>query len=151
MPILIFLACTLITWLLLQRTKFGTYVYAYGGNPNAALVSGIRTNLIIVLVYVLAGMCYAIAAIVLSSRQEAGVPSSGTGYDMEAITCAIIGGSSFSGGIGTIPGTFVGALIMGVLANGMTMMQVDPNWQMVAKGSVIILAVLFDMLKNRSD
>lgn len=150
MPIIIFVICTVIAYILLHRTKFGTYVYAIGGNENAALVSGINVKLITTSVYVLAGMFYAIAAVVLTARQEAGAPGSGVSYDMEAITCAIIGGASFSGGIGTIAGTFVGALIMGVLANGMTMLQVNPNWQMVVKGAVIILAVLFDMLKNRS-
>lgn len=134
----------------MHRSKFGTYIYAIGGNENAARVSGISVNKILVMVYMLAGMTYGIAAIVLTARQESGVPSAGIGYDMEAITCAIIGGSSFSGGIGTIGGTVVGALIMGVLANGMTMLRVNPNWQTVVKGAVIIAAVLLDMRKNRS-
>lgn len=150
MPVVVFLICAVFAYVLLHRTKFGTYVYAIGGNENAAMVSGISVNKIKTVVYILAGMFYGVASIVLTARQESGVPSVGLGYDMEAITCAIIGGSSFSGGIGTISGTFVGALIMGVLANGMTMLQVNPNWQMVVKGSVIILAVLFDMRKNRS-
>lgn len=150
MPIVIFVGCTLLAYVVLHKTKYGTYVFAIGGNENAALVSGINVRKNKFFVYVIAGVTYAIAAMVLSARQESGVPGSAEGYDMEAITCAIIGGSSFSGGIGTIGGTFVGALIMGVLANGMTMMRVDPNWQMVVKGAVIILAVLFDMYKNRN-
>lgn len=149
-PVIIFAVCAVAAYIILHRSKFGTYVYATGGNENAAKVSGIAVNKILVLVYVLAGMMYGIAAIVLTARQESGVPSVGLGYDMEAITCAIIGGSSFSGGIGTICGTVVGALIMGILANGMTMMQVNPNWQTVVKGGVIVAAVLFDMRKQRS-
>lgn len=149
-PVLIFAICAVISYIVLHHSKFGTYVYATGGNENAARVSGIGVNKVLVMVYVLAGMMYAIAAIVLTARQESGVPSVGVGYDMEAITCAIIGGSSFSGGIGTIGGTVVGALIMGVLANGMTMLRVNPNWQTVVKGAVIVAAVLFDMRKNRN-
>lgn len=149
MPVIIFVLFAVISYILLHMSKFGTYVYAIGGNENAALVSGISVNLIKLCVYSFAGMSYGLAAVVLTARQESGIPTTGVAWDMEAITCAIIGGSSFSGGIGTIPGTFVGALIMGVLANGMTMLQVNPNWQMVVKGSVIILAVLFDMRKNR--
>lgn len=149
-PVIIFAVCALIAFIILHRSKFGTYVYAIGGNENAARVSGISVNKILVMVYMLAGMMYGIAAIVLTARQESGVPSAGIGYDMEAITCAIIGGSSFSGGIGTVGGTIVGALIMGVLANGMTMLRVNPNWQTVVKGAVIIAAVLLDMRKNRS-
>lgn len=149
-PVVIFAFCALMAYIILHRSKFGTYVYAIGGNENAARVSGVSVNKILVMVYVLAGMMYGIAAIVLTARQESGVPSAGVGYDMEAITCAIIGGSSFSGGIGTIGGTVVGALIMGVLANGMTMLRVNPNWQTVVKGAVIVGAVLFDMRKNRN-
>lgn len=149
-PVIIFAICAVVTYIVLHLSKFGTYVYATGGNENAARVSGISVNKVLVMVYVLAGMMYAIAAIVLTARQESGVPSVGVGYDMEAITCAIIGGSSFSGGIGTIGGTVVGALIMGVLANGMTMLRVNPNWQTVVKGAVIVAAVLFDMRKNRN-
>lgn len=149
-PVIIFALCAVVSYIILHRSKFGTYVYATGGNENAAKVSGIQVNKILVMVYMLAGMTYGIAAIVLTARQESGIPSVGLGYDMEAITCAIIGGSSFSGGIGTIGGTVVGALIMGVLANGMTMMHVNPNWQTVVKGAVIVAAVLFDMRKNRS-
>lgn len=149
-PVIIFAICAFLAFVILHRSKFGTYIYAIGGNENAARVSGISVNKMLVMVYMLAGMTYGIAAIVLSARQESGVPSAGIGYDMEAITCAIIGGSSFSGGIGTIGGTVVGALIMGVLANGMTMLRVNPNWQTVVKGAVIIAAVLLDMRKNRS-
>jgi len=149
-PVIIFAVCALLAFIILHRSKLGTYIYAIGGNENAARVSGISVNKILVLVYMLAGITYGIAAIVLTARQESGVPSAGVGYDMEAITCAIIGGSSFSGGIGTIGGTVVGALIMGILANGMTMLRVNPNWQTVIKGAVIIAAVLFDMRKNRS-
>lgn len=149
-PVIIFAVCALLAYIILHRSKFGTYIYAIGGNENAARVSGISVNKMLVLVYMLAGITYGIAAVVLTARQESGVPSAGIGYDMEAITCAIIGGSSFSGGIGTIGGTVVGALIMGVLANGMTMLRVNPNWQTVVKGAVIIAAVLLDMRKNRS-
>jgi len=149
MPVIVFAICCIIAYILLQKTKYGAYIYAIGGNENAAIVSGVNVKSIKMSAYALAGMFTAIGAIVLTARQESGQPQMGVGYDMEAITCAIIGGTSFSGGIGTISGTIVGALIMGVLANGMTMLQVNPNWQMVVKGVVIVLAVLLDMYKNR--
>jgi len=109
-PVIIFAICSFLAYTLLHKSKFGTYVYAIGGNENAALVSGLSVNKVKTAVYVLAGIFYGVAAIVLTSRQQAGIPSVGIGYDMEAITCAIIGGSSFSGGIGTIGGNIVGAI-----------------------------------------
>jgi len=150
-PIVIFVACGIIAYVLLHKTKFGMYIYAIGGNENAALVSGIKVKRIKTLAYVLGGAFTAIAAIVITSRQQSGQPGMGEGYEMEAITCAIIGGSSLSGGVGGIPGTVIGELIMGVIANSMTMLQVDPNWQMVIKGAIIALAVLLDVHKKTSN
>lgn len=150
-PILIFIACGIIGFIILHRTKFGTYVYAIGGNVNAAMVSGINVKKITTFVYVLCGIFNAIAAIVITSRQESGQPGVGIGYEMEAITCAVIGGASLAGGIGKITGTLIGAVIVGILTNSMTMMQVDPNWQLVVKGTIIVVAVLIDMRKKQKD
>lgn len=147
-PIMIFAACCVIAFILLHKTRFGLQVFAIGGNENAALVSGIRVKKIKMLTYILAGMFTSIGAIVLTSRQQAGNPTTGNGYEMDAITCAIIGGASLSGGIGSIGGTIVGVMILGIISNAMTMLQIDPYWQMVAKGVLIGSAVLFDEMKN---
>ena len=149
MPVVVFIIFAIITYTLLHKTKFGTYVYAIGGNENAAVVSGINVKLNLMLIYSLAGAMTATGGIVLAARTNSGQPGVGIGYDMDAITCAIIGGSSFSGGVGTITGTVVGAMIMGILTNGMTMLQINPNIQMIVKGCVIVGAVLIDESKSR--
>lgn len=148
-PIIIFLFCGLIGFIILHRTKYGTYIYAIGGNVNAAIVSGINVKAITMLVYVIAGFFNAVAGIVVTARQQSGQPSVGVGYELEAITCVVIGGTSLAGGIGKITGTLLGAVIIGILTNGMTMMQVDPNWQLVVKGTIIVAAVLIDMSKKK--
>ncbi|NQT61029.1 MAG: ABC transporter permease [Bacteroidetes bacterium] len=148
-PIIIFILCGLVAYIILHRTKYGTYIYAIGGNPNAAIVSGINVKAITTLVYVLAGFFTAVAGIVVTARQQSGQPSVGIGYELEAITCVVIGGTSLAGGIGKISGTIIGAIIIGILTNGMTMMQVNPNWQLVVKGVIIVSAVLIDMTKKK--
>lgn len=149
MPIFIFIVCCVLSYIVLHKTKFGTHVFAIGGNRNAALVSGINVKRVEMVCYVLAGVFTAIGSIVLTSRQQAGHPTTGTGYEMDAITCAIIGGASFSGGVGSISGTIVGVLILGVISNAMTMLQIDPYLQMTVKGILIAAAVLADVRKNR--
>jgi ribose/xylose/arabinose/galactoside ABC-type transport system permease subunit len=149
MPIWILALMFLIGFVILHKTKFGVYIYAIGSNENAAKVSGVKVRSKKMLVYTLAGAFAGVAAVVLTSRILAGQPAVGSGYEMDAITGAIIGGASFSGGIGTMAGTIVGALIMGVLTNGMTMLQIDPSLQMLVKGIVIVGAVLLDERKHR--
>lgn len=149
MPIFIFIICCIISYIVLHKTKFGLHVFAIGGNKNAALVSGINVKKVEMACYVLAGVFTAIGSIVLTSRQQAGHPTTGTGYEMDAITCAIIGGASFSGGVGSVSGTIVGVLILGVISNAMTMLQIDPYLQMTVKGVLIAAAVLADVRKNR--
>jgi len=150
-PIAVWLliAMTVLFYFLLHKSKFGTYVYAIGGNQTAAKVSGINVKTILTIVYTIAGACTGLAALIMTSRTLAGNPSYGTAYEMDAITCCIIGGTSFTGGIGRAVNTTIGAFIMGVLTNGMTMLQIDPNSQQVIKGAVIVLAVLLDERKNR--
>lgn len=150
-PILIFILAFVFVmgYILLHKTKFGIYVYAIGGNEVAAIVSGVKVKRNKTLVYTLAGSFSGIAAVALTSRILAGVPSVGGGYELSAIAMAVIGGTSFSGGIGNIFGTIVGACIIGILTNGMTMMRVDPALQMMVKGAVIVGAVLLDERKYR--
>ncbi len=148
-PIVILIVIFIVAMLLLHKTKFGVYVFAIGSNEVAAVVSGIKVKRIKTMVYTFAGIFTGCAAVVLTSRILAGQPAVGNGYEMDAITGAVIGGASFSGGIGTIFGTIIGALIMGVLTNGMTMLQITPAVQMIVKGAVIVGAVLLDERKHR--
>jgi ribose/xylose/arabinose/galactoside ABC-type transport system permease subunit len=147
-PILIVGLSFAIGFIILHKTKFGTYIYAIGSNEKAANVSGVNVKLNKSIVYTIAGAFTGVAAILLTSRTISGQPAAGQGYEMDAITGAIIGGTSFTGGIGTMFGTLIGALLMGVLNNGMTMLQIDPHLQQVVKGAVIIIAVMIDERKN---
>lgn len=144
-PILIMLGIVCITWVIINRMKFGRYLYAIGGNDNAALASGINIVKSKILVFVIAGSFFGLAGAVLMGRINAGVPTAGEGYEFDAITAAIIGGTSLYGGIGNIPGTIIGALIIGVLNNILNLVGISSYWQLVIKGAIIVGAVLFDV------
>jgi inositol transport system permease protein len=149
LPIIIFLSVALAMHILLSNTRFGRHVYALGGNEQAARISGINIGRVKILVYMLAGLLSGLAGLMLSSRIGSGQPGLGQGYELDAIASAVIGGTSLSGGIGTIWGTIVGALIIGVLNNGMDLIGVNAYWQTVLKGSIIVIAVIIDERKNR--
>jgi len=143
-PFLIVVIAAILLTILLTKTKFGTYVFAVGGNENAARYSGIKTDKIKVLTYMLLGLCVAIAATIEMSRMAAvASTTSGNMYEFEAITAAIVGGASISGGRGKIVGTVVGFLILGIISNMMIMMNISPYLNGAVKGLVILLAVLF--------
>jgi inositol transport system permease protein len=129
---------------LMTRTRFGKHLYAIGGNEQAAVVCGIDVRRCLIGVYTIAGMLSGLAGVLLTSRISVGQPTAGVGYELDAIAAAVIGGTSLSGGVGTVPGTIIGALIIGVLNNGLDLLRVDPNWQQVIKGVLIVGAVLFD-------
>ncbi|MCG8569192.1 MAG: ABC transporter permease [Spirochaetes bacterium] len=148
-PVIILVVMALISHTMLKHTKFGKYNYAIGGNEQAARVSGINITKYKILIYTYAGMLAGLAGVVLSSRVSSGQPGFGNMYELDAIASAVIGGTSLNGGIGTIPGTLVGAMILGVLNNGLVLMNVDANWQQVVKGVIIIGAVVMDVRKNR--
>jgi ribose/xylose/arabinose/galactoside ABC-type transport system permease subunit len=119
-------------------------VYAVGGNELAAKVSGVNTDRVLIGVYALAGALAGLAGIVLSSRVMSGSPATGTGYELDAIAAVVIGGTSLSGGVGSIAGTLVGVLIIGVMNNGLDLLNVSSYWQEIVKGLIIVLAVLLD-------
>ncbi len=144
LPIYIMLFVAAISHILLKHTKFGKYVYAIGGNQQAAIVSGINVKKYLILVYTYAGTLAGVSGIVLASRLSAGQPTAGVNYELDAIASAVIGGTSLSGGIGTIPGTIIGALIIGVLNNGLVLLNVSPYLQLISKGVIIVVAVLLD-------
>ncbi|VBB07254.1 abc transporter permease [Lucifera butyrica] len=148
-PIYIMIVTGVLVHILLKHTKFGKHVYAIGGNTQAAVVSGINVERTLIYVYSLAGLLAGLGGIILTSRLDAGQPTSGVGYELDAIASAVIGGTSLSGGIGTIGGTMIGALIIGVLNNGLDLLNVSPYWQQILKGVIIVGAVLLDKIKNK--
>jgi ribose transport system permease protein len=137
-------------YIFLNRTVVGRHIYATGGNPEAARLSGVPVDRILVLVYTISGLMAGLAAVVLAGRTDSGYPNAGLGFELDAISACIIGGTSFFGGVGTVGGTLIGALIMGVLRNGLNIMSVDTNWQTVVIGTVIIAAVYVDVLRRRA-
>jgi len=149
-PIIILLIMAVVTHILYAHTKFGKYIYAIGGNEQAARVSGIDAEKYKMLIYVYASFLAGLAGVVVSSRIGSGQPGLGVGYELDAIAAAVIGGTSLSaGGIGTVAGTIVGALIIGVLNNILDLMNVSAYWQQIIKGCIIVGAVILDQLKQR--
>ena len=134
---------------LLARFTFGRYVYAIGGNEEAAKLSGINTARIKTLVYGLSGALAACAAVVVTSRLGSAQPTAGTGYELDAIAAVVLGGTSLSGGLGTVAGTALGALIIGVLGNALNLLDVSSYYQMMIQGAVILAAVLMDRGRSR--
>lgn len=148
-PVLIMLAVYAIAWLLLDRMPFGRYVYAIGGNEQATRLTGVRVARVKLIVYTLAGLTSAIAAIVLTGRLMSGQPNAGVGFELDAIAAVVMGGTSISGGRGAILGTLVGALLLGVLNNGLNMIGVNPYVQNVIKGGIILLAIYISRERSR--
>lgn len=144
LPVIIFIIIIIIGVFILHYTRYGRHVYAIGGNELAAKVSGINTVNVKIGVYAFTGALAGLAGIVLSSRVMSGSPATGQGYELDAIAAVVIGGSSLSGGVGTIAGTIVGVLIIGVMNNGLDLMNVSSYWQQIVKGLIIVLAVLLD-------
>jgi ribose transport system permease protein len=137
-------------WFLLRHTRFGRYVYAVGGNEEAAFLAGVKTKNITFWVYVLNGLLVGLAAVVLASRLGAGVPNSGLQYELDVIAAVVVGGTSLSGGRGSVIGTLTGAAFIAVLNNGLNLVGVDTYIQKIILGVVILLAVLADRF-NRTD
>lgn len=149
MPAIIAGIVVLVAYFILHHTKFGRYVYAIGGNYEAAKLSGIKVKKTLLFVYMIAGITYSIGAAILIGRLNSAQPIGGTGYELDAIAAVVIGGTSLSGGAGTVLGTVLGALVMGILRNGLNLLNVSSYLQQVFIGSVIILAVLVDQLRKR--
>jgi len=132
-----------------KKSVFGRHIYAMGGNVKAARLSGVKTSRVLFLVYVNMALLSALAGIVIAGRLNAATPKAGNGFELDAIAACFIGGASTTGGIGTVFGVIVGALIMGVLNNGMSIMGVSVDWQQAIKGMVLLLAVASDILSKR--
>lgn len=149
-PVILVVVVYAIFHVFLTRTTLGRDVYAIGGNKQAAMFSGIPVGRRLTMVYTMSGALAAVGAVVLSGRLNSGFPLAGDGAELDAIAAVIIGGASFFGGVGTVWGTLIGALIMGVLRNGLTLLNVSPNWQKVVIGVVIVAAVWIDVLRQRT-
>ena len=147
-PIIIFAIILAICFLLLYKTRYGRYVFAVGGNANAARVSGINIKRIIASVYILSGVLAALAGVITSARVTSGVTNTGEGYETDAIAMVVIGGTSLAGGKGRLWGTVVGILLMVCLSSGLDMLGVSAYYQMMVKGFVVILAVMLDGLSS---
>ncbi|OOS02375.1 sugar ABC transporter permease [Canicola haemoglobinophilus] len=147
--VLVYIVIVIGSHILLSRSTFGRHVYAVGGNLNAAKICGINTTKTLIWVYVFAGALSGLVGALLAARTYAGNPSYGLAWELDAIAAAVIGGVSLSGGIGTIPMCVIGALIIGTTNKGLNMLGVDPYWQQIIKGLIIVVAVLIDTLKRR--
>ncbi len=149
-PFWIFLAVAVTLSLILGFMRFGHYVYAIGGNPTAAAHMGIDVPRIKLLVYVITGVCSAIAGIILVGQTATGQPAGALGYELTAIAAVIVGGASLSGGQGRMSSTIVGVFLLGVVSNALNLFGVSPFWQPVATGSILVLAVAIDSVAARS-
>lgn len=149
MPIVLAGLAFLIGGLVLRRTSFGEYVYLLGDNPVAARLAGLPSNLVTIAVYAISGLCSALAGLILVARLDSAQPIIGQGYEFNAIAAVVVGGTSFSGGEGTLIGTLLGALLIETLNNGMNLLNISSLWEQVAKGLVIALALLLYKAINR--
>jgi ribose transport system permease protein len=148
-PVVIMLVVFFLAHFISQRTRFGRFVYAIGGNKEAAFLSGIKVKRVQSYTFVISSGLAALSGMILASRLASGQPNGGIGWEFEAITGAVIGGVSINGGKGKIFGVLFGAIVIGLLTNGMTLMNVNSFWQKIIKGLVLVAAVSFDVIKTR--
>ena len=148
-PILLMIVLYVVSHIVMSRTVFGRYVYAIGGNSEAARLSGVPVKRILMTVYTICGALAGLGGIVLTSQLSAGDPKFGLMYELEVIAAVVVGGTSLMGGRGKIFGTLIGAFIIAVIKNGMNLTNVDPFNQKIVLGAVLMVAVLLDTLKRR--
>jgi len=148
-PVLLVVAVVAVFYFVMRQTVYGRSLYAIGANPVAARLSGIRSRQAVFFAFVLSGACIAIGGLILTSQLSAASPQAATGLELSVVTAVVLGGASLSGGRGTVVGTILGLLVIGVLNNGLVLLNVSPFWQDVARGTLLILAVSFDRLRAR--
>src|SRR6185312_12603743 len=149
-PVVVMLALAAFSAILLKKTRYGRYLYAIGGSEDAAVAAGIKVRRIKILAFVACGVFSAIGGVLLMARLNSGQPAAGVGYEFDAITGAVIGGTSFTGGVGTILGTLTGSLIVGVINNVLNLLSVPSYYQQVLKGLIIVIAVVLDLRTRTS-
>ena len=150
-PVVIMLVIFVLVLFLLVKTTFGKYIYAIGGNRDCARYAGINIERIETLAYTLSGTLAGVAGVILAARMYSGQPNAGDGYELNAIAATVIGGASMTGGIGSVAGTILGALVIGIMNNGLNLMKAQYYYQTIAKGVVILAAVLLDTYKRRME
>jgi ribose transport system permease protein len=151
MPVWIAAVIVVAAVILTRNTKLGRHIYAIGGNETASRLSGLKIKRVKLIVYSIAGALSAVGGIIVTSRLDSAQPNAGLGYELDSIAAVVIGGTSLNGGKGTIMGTVQGALIIGILNNGLVLLNVSPFWQQVIKGLVILLAVVVEKLNRREN
>ena len=149
MPVWISVVLVAAFVVLTRKTRFGRYLYAVGGNERASLLTGLRVNRIKVWVYTLGGGLAGVAGLLVTARLDSAQPNAGLGYELDSIAAVVIGGTSLSGGRGSVLGTVLGCLIIGVLNNGLFLLNVSPFWQQIIKGFVILAAVAIDKMNQK--
>ena len=150
-PILLLIGTFAVAHFVLTQTRYGRHFYAVGGNPHAAKVSGLPVHKIRFSVYVISGALAALAGMLLAARTGSALPQAGIAYELDAIAAVVIGGTSLAGGVGRVTGTLIGALLIGVMNNGLDLMGVESYYQQVIKGILIVAAVMLDQSKNKQD
>jgi ribose/xylose/arabinose/galactoside ABC-type transport system permease subunit len=148
-PVVILFIIAIIAYIIMHWTRFGRYIYAVGGNVNSATASGVNVFWTRTFSFTIMGFCAGVAGLIMTSRIAAAQPNIGVGYETDAIAACVIGGTSFSGGIATIPGTMIGIGIIGLIYNGMNLIGINSYWQTITKGLLIIGAVMLDMFMNK--
>lgn len=140
-PVILMIIIYALAWVVLQRTAFGRHVYAIGGNELAARLSGVKTQRVKLAVYAVSGLTSACAAVILTGRLMSGQPNAGVGFELDAIAAVVLGGTAIAGGRGLVIGTLIGAVLLGILNNGLNLMGINPYLQDVIKGGIILLAI----------
>lgn len=149
-PVILMIVCVLAGSFIMNKTRFGRYIYAVGGNSETSKWSGLNVDKIKIEVFVIMGILTSIAGIIVAARLGSGQPSAGNSFEMDCITAAVVGGTSMSGGKGKIFGTIVGVLLLTVLTNGMTLIDINSYWQQVIKGAIIVASVLMDTKSKKN-
>ena len=147
-PIVIFTVVFILMYLMFHWTKLGRYILAVGGNERAAIASGVNSVRVKILCYTISGFMAGLAAVIMTAKTGSGQSNIGVGYETDAVAASVIGGTSFAGGVATMPGCLIGIFIIGFIYNGITMIGIDANWQSIIRGLIIIGTVLLDMLIN---
>ncbi|MDO5047749.1 MAG: ribose ABC transporter permease [Anaerococcus sp.] len=147
--VILFFIVFIILYIVLRKTAFGRKIYAIGGNEKASFIAGIKTEKVKMAIYTISGLMAAIAGLILTSRLNSAGPQAGVAYEMDAIAAVVLGGTSMTGGKGSLSGTLIGVLILGVLNNGLNLLGVSSFYQQIVKGVVILLAVLIDRKRNK--
>lgn len=150
-PIILLVIVVAVGLITLKMTTFGRYIFAIGGNENAAKLSGVRTRRVKLTVYVISAICASIAGLILSARISSGQPTAGESYEMDAIAATAIGGTSMNGGLGSLVGTIEGFFLLGLMTNSMNLLNINSFYQQIAKGLLIVVAVFLDMKSKGSE